>query len=85
VTEPVALSISQFRDAWRIFCAACPDAATGSANGSSSCSAARTHGRRSSFLHATDAGRPIYERMGYAEVTTHTAYLAAGGDVVAHS
>ena len=47
--------------------------------------AARTHGRRSSFLHATDAGRPIYERMGYAEVATHTAYLVGGGDVVAHS
>jgi len=26
-------------------------------------------------LHATEAGRPIYERMGYATIASHTAYL----------
>ena len=24
------------------------------------------------MLHATDAGRPVYERMGYASISTHT-------------
>jgi GNAT superfamily N-acetyltransferase len=33
------------------------------------------HGERPSFLHATDAGRPIYARMGYAAVATHTAFI----------
>jgi len=47
--------------------------------------AARTHGWRPSFLHATAAGKPIYERMGYAEVATHAAYIVADGDVEAHS
>ena len=23
------------------------------------------------MLHATDAGRPVYERMGYASISTH--------------
>ena len=37
--------------------------------------AARRHGDLPTFLHATDAGRPIYERMGYAPVATHTVYI----------
>lgn len=26
-------------------------------------------------LHATDAGRPVYERMGYSRLASHTAYI----------
>jgi GNAT superfamily N-acetyltransferase len=37
--------------------------------------AAQQHGEVPSFLHATDAGRPIYERMGYASVATHTLFM----------
>ncbi|HJY33754.1 MAG TPA: GNAT family N-acetyltransferase [Vicinamibacterales bacterium] len=37
--------------------------------------AAETHGERPTFLHATDAGRPVYARMGYAPVSTHTAFM----------
>ena len=37
--------------------------------------AAQQHGDVPSFLHATDAGRPIYERMGYAPVTTHSLFM----------
>jgi GNAT superfamily N-acetyltransferase len=37
--------------------------------------AARRHGERTSVLHATEAGRPIYERMGYETVATHTAFI----------
>ena len=33
------------------------------------------HGERPTFLHATDAGRPIYQRMGYAPVATHTIFM----------
>jgi GNAT superfamily N-acetyltransferase len=32
-------------------------------------------GDRPSFLHATDAGRPIYARMGYQAVATHTCFI----------
>jgi hypothetical protein len=34
--------------------------------------AARVHGETPTVLHATDAGRPVYERMGYASISTHT-------------
>lgn len=34
-----------------------------------------THGRTPTVLHATDAGRPIYERMGYDTIATHTAFI----------
>lgn len=37
--------------------------------------AADKFGERPSFLHATDAGRPIYERMGYETVATHTCFI----------
>jgi GNAT superfamily N-acetyltransferase len=40
--------------------------------------AARAYGDRPSFLHATAAGRPIYARMGYDTVSTHTAYQEPG-------
>ena len=32
-------------------------------------------GDRSTTLHATEAGRPIYERMGYETIARHTAYM----------
>jgi GNAT superfamily N-acetyltransferase len=47
--------------------------------------AARTHGWRPSFSPRHGRGKPIYERMGYAEVATHAAYIVADGDVDAHS
>ena len=37
--------------------------------------AAQSHGDRPTFLHATDAGRPIYARMGYETVSTHTVFI----------
>jgi predicted N-acetyltransferase YhbS len=37
--------------------------------------ARRTHGDCPSFLHATDAGRPVYERMGYKALAAHTVYI----------
>jgi GNAT superfamily N-acetyltransferase len=37
--------------------------------------AARRFGERPTFLHATEAGRPIYARMGYHTVSTHTVFV----------
>jgi GNAT superfamily N-acetyltransferase len=37
--------------------------------------AAARYGETPTFLHATDAGRPVYERMGYATVAAHTAFI----------
>lgn len=37
--------------------------------------AARAHGDTPTFLHATDAGKPVYERMGYRPVSMHTVFL----------
>ncbi len=37
--------------------------------------AARAHGEAPTVLHATDAGRPVYERMGYASISTHTLLM----------
>jgi GNAT superfamily N-acetyltransferase len=39
--------------------------------------AASVHGEHPTVLHATDAGRPIYERMGYTPISTHTLYIDA--------
>jgi GNAT superfamily N-acetyltransferase len=36
---------------------------------------ARVHGERPTVLHATDAGRPVYERMGYTTISTHTVFM----------
>ena len=36
---------------------------------------ARVHGRGPTTLHATEAGRPIYERMGYAPIAAHTVFI----------
>jgi hypothetical protein len=36
---------------------------------------AAVHGERPTVLHATDAGRPVYERMGYEVITTHTLFM----------
>jgi GNAT superfamily N-acetyltransferase len=37
--------------------------------------ARQSHGDRPTFLHATEAGRPVYERMGYEAVTTHHVFM----------
>ena len=37
--------------------------------------AAKTHGERPTVLHASEAGRPVYERMGYASISTHTLLM----------
>jgi len=37
--------------------------------------AANAHGERPTFLHATDAGKPVYERMGYRTVASHMVFL----------
>ncbi len=37
--------------------------------------AAAVHGETPTVLHATDAGRPVYERMGYATISTHTLLM----------
>jgi GNAT superfamily N-acetyltransferase len=36
--------------------------------------ASRTTGLKRTTLHATEAGRPVYERMGYHETATFIAY-----------
>jgi len=33
------------------------------------------HGDLPTFLHATEAGRPVYERMGYETVATHVGFM----------
>jgi ribosomal protein S18 acetylase RimI-like enzyme len=33
------------------------------------------HGDIPTFLHATEAGRPVYERMGYETVANHVAFM----------
>ena len=37
--------------------------------------AAVVHGERPTVLHATEAGRPIYERMGYRTISNHTIFM----------
>jgi ribosomal protein S18 acetylase RimI-like enzyme len=37
--------------------------------------AAERHGDCPTVLHATDAGRPIYARMGYETISTHTLFM----------
>jgi len=37
--------------------------------------AASAHGEAPTVLHATEAGRPVYERMGYARISTHTLFM----------
>jgi hypothetical protein len=37
--------------------------------------AADVHGQKPTVLHATEAGRPVYERMGYEAISRHTAYM----------
>jgi ribosomal protein S18 acetylase RimI-like enzyme len=36
---------------------------------------AAAHGERPTVLHATEAGRPVYERMGYETLSTHTFFM----------
>ena len=37
--------------------------------------AARRHGMRPTVLHATEAGRPVYARMGYRTIANHVAFV----------
>lgn len=37
--------------------------------------AASAHGETPTVLHATEAGRPVYERMGYSRISTHTLLM----------
>jgi GNAT superfamily N-acetyltransferase len=37
--------------------------------------AATAHGEIPTVLHASEAGRPVYERMGYARISTHTLLM----------
>jgi len=37
--------------------------------------AGQQHGERPTFLHASEAGRPIYQRMGYLPIATHTIFM----------
>lgn len=37
--------------------------------------AAAAHGPAATTLHATAAGRPVYERMGYLPISSHTLYM----------
>lgn len=37
--------------------------------------AAATHGELPTVLHATEAGRPVYQRMGYTPISTHTLFM----------
>jgi GNAT superfamily N-acetyltransferase len=36
---------------------------------------AAVHGERPTLLHATEAGRPVYERMGYRAISHHTIFM----------
>lgn len=36
---------------------------------------ALAHGERPTVLHATEPGRPVYERMGYTAISTHTIFM----------
>lgn len=33
------------------------------------------HGESATVLHATEAGKPVYERMGYRTISNHTVFL----------
>jgi predicted GNAT family acetyltransferase len=37
--------------------------------------AATAQGEQPTVLHATDAGRPVYQRMGYTTISTHTLFI----------
>ena len=37
--------------------------------------AAQRYGEQPSVLHATEAGRPVYQRMGYTAIATHTLFM----------
>ena len=37
--------------------------------------AAAVHGEKPTALHATEAGKPVYERMGYRTIANHTIFM----------
>ena len=37
--------------------------------------AAAVHGEQPTVLHATEAGKPVYERMGYRTIANHTVFM----------
>jgi ribosomal protein S18 acetylase RimI-like enzyme len=37
--------------------------------------AAAVHGERPTVLHATEAGKPVYERMGFRVIANHTVFM----------
>ena len=37
--------------------------------------AAAVHGERPTVLHATEVGKPLYERMGYRAIANHTVFM----------
>ena len=37
--------------------------------------AARVHADTPTTVHASDAGRPLYARMGYSTIATHTLFI----------
>jgi GNAT superfamily N-acetyltransferase len=37
--------------------------------------AAAVHGEQPTVLHATEAGKPVYERMGYRVIANHTVFM----------
>ena len=36
---------------------------------------AQARGERPTVLHATEVGRPVYERMGYTAISAHTIFM----------
>jgi predicted GNAT family acetyltransferase len=79
--QPVSCSAVLMQEGYRYVCfvASHPDhRRRGYADAAMRCSleaAAEAHGRTPTFLHATDAGRPVYEKMGYKPVSTHSVFI----------
>jgi hypothetical protein len=81
MNDDAGLSISQFREAWRLLCGACPGYLTGDAADVNYIFS----GLPIPFFNvalvtadndsATDAGRPVYARMGYHTIAAHTAFI----------
>jgi len=79
---PVACSATLMVDGYRYvaFVATHPDCqrrgyADAAMRRSLDLAAERAGSRRPTVLHATDAGKPVYEKMGYGPISTHTMFL----------